>query len=192
MGVNILLMFLQMIETPDDQSKFEKIYTMYLKKMQYVAESILCDPNEAENIVHDTFVAIIDNLEKIDEKDCHKTWNYIVTILKNKCFNYIKKSNKIIYYEDYNVYEDKTESSCEEEILKKELVVYLAELIQSMRYPYKEVLYLRYYNDMNLKEISELLQINYDNTRQIYTRAKKQLRAKLEGGGYRYDNRPDD
>lgn len=184
-----MMIYLQLIETPEDQSKFEKIYNLYLLRMQYIAESILNDSGEAENVVHDTFLTLIENLEKVDDKDCHKTWNYIVTILKNKCFNIIKKNKKIIYSEDYQIFESQTHSSSEELVIEKELTADLVNLIQNMKFPYKEVLYLRYYNEMSLKEISNLLQIDYSNTRQIFVRGKKKLKQQLEERGYHYDNR---
>lgn len=180
-------MYFQIIESPDDRTKFEKLYTTYLKKMQYVAESILKDSNEAENVVHDTFLAIIDNLGNINENDCHKTWNYIVTILKNKCFNVLQKNKKTVYSDDSLVFKDQEQSSNEEIVIKKELTEFLITLIRTMNYPYKEVIYLRYYNGMNLKEIAEVLQISYDNTRQIFVRAKKLLKQKCIEGGYEYD-----
>ena len=66
-----MFIYLMAIDDYNDRIKFVTIYENYLQKMQFVAESILNDSSEAENIVHDTFLVIIDNLNKIDEADCY-------------------------------------------------------------------------------------------------------------------------
>ena len=84
-----MLAYLMLIEDNNDRIKFEKLYLQYRLKMQYVAYEILQDEHEAENVVHDTFVTLIGVLDHVGGTDCCKAWNYIVTILKNKCFNYL-------------------------------------------------------------------------------------------------------
>lgn len=63
--------------------------------MHYTASVILKDKLNAEDMVHDTFLTLTDYLDRIDEEDFTGTWNYIATILKNKCYNFIKRSKKI-------------------------------------------------------------------------------------------------
>ena len=51
-----------------------------------------------------------------------------------------------------------------------------------MKYPYKEVLYLRYYNELSYDEIATVLNTTADNVRHISYRARKKLEDKLEKG----------
>ena len=127
-----MFIYLMAIDDYNDRIKFVTIYENYLQKMQFVAESILNDSSEAENIVHDTFLVIIDNLNKIDEADCHKTWNYIVTILKNRCFNVLKRNKKIVYLDDYTIFNEKIGKTNEEAMIEKESVSCMVELIRNM------------------------------------------------------------
>ena len=60
-----------------------------------------------------------------------------------------------------------------------------------MKSPYKEVLYLKYYNEMNLREIAEDLQMNYDNVRQILVRGRKKLKEKMKESRYFYEDESD-
>lgn len=186
-----MFIYLMAIDDYNDRIKFVTIYENYLQKMQFVAESILNDSSEAENIVHDTFLVIIDNLNKIDEADCHKTWNYIVTILKNRCFNVLKRNKKIVYLDDYTIFNEKIGKTNEEAMIEKESVSCMVELIRNMKSPYKEVLYLKYYNEMNLREIAEDLQMNYDNVRQILVKGRKKLKEKMKESGYFYEDESD-
>ena len=186
-----MFIYLMAIDDYNDRIKFVTIYENYLQKMQFVAESILNDSSEAENIVHDTFLVIIDNLNKIAEEDCHHKWNYIVTILKNRCFNVLKRNKKIVYLDDYTIFNEKIGKTNEEAMIEKESVSCMVELIRNMKSPYKEVLYLKYYNEMNLREIAEDLQMNYDNVRQILVRGRKKLKEKMKESGYFYEDESD-
>lgn len=181
-----MFFYLLAIDDYDDRIKFVKLYEIYAQKMQYVAESMLHDKFEAENIVHDTFITIIENLNRIDDNDCHRTWNYIVTILKNKCINVIHKNKKIVYSDNYDIFEN-TGKSNEDIIIEKESEACLVKLIQELKYPYKEVLYLKYYNDMDIREIAGIINVSYDNVRQILSRGKKKLMKKMKERGFSYE-----
>ena len=62
-----MLVYLQMIETPEEQTKFEKVYLEYSGLMYSVAEEILCNELDAEDAVHQAFVTVAENIKKIDE-----------------------------------------------------------------------------------------------------------------------------
>lgn len=76
------------------------------------------------------------------------------------------------------------EEEIEGRIINKERDRQLNSLIHKMRYPYKEVLYLRYYNECKPGEIADLLQLKPEYVRQIAKRAKEQLKKKMKEMGY--------
>ena len=141
----------------EDGETLELLYRTYKNKMFYIALKLLEDSSEAENIVHDTFLILSEHLERIGDIKDKKTWNYIVTILKNHL---------------------------EEEIIIREKQELLIKLIMNLKYPYKEVLYLQYYNELGSKEIGEILSIKPDNVRKIASRARKILKEKMIEMGY--------
>lgn len=83
----MLQVYLNLLDTQEDKEKFEQLYALYSKKMYKVAYQILRNRHDAEDAVHDSVIAIIDNLEKIKKINCHETWSYIVTIVKSRAFN---------------------------------------------------------------------------------------------------------
>ena len=129
----VMLCYLMLLDSEDERQKFKEIYITYRMRLQYVAFSILKDSNEAESMVHDTFLALIENLDKIDEIECNRTWNYIVTILKNKCFNYLKKQKRYDVVEDekLGVFVEDTEDVASE-ILQNEKINVLSKCIQQL------------------------------------------------------------
>ena len=82
--VNAILIYLQMLETDADKSKFERIYVQYRGLMLRVANSILHNEQDAEDTIHQAFLAILNNLDKISAVDCPETQSYIVIITEHK------------------------------------------------------------------------------------------------------------
>lgn len=178
-----MFIFLQMLETAEEKLKFEELYMRYRGSMYAVAWKILKNEQDAEDVVQEAFRAIIEHFEKINDISCHKTWNYIVTIVKNKSFTLYKQKEK----RNLSVYEDwkETEDGCktEEDAVQKETADILAEIMRTLPYPYKEVLYLQYYNGESGETIAALLNKTPENVRKISQRARQMLKRELEKRG---------
>ena len=81
----------------EDGETLELLYRTYKNKMFYIALKLLEDSSEAENIVHDTFLILSEHLGQIGNIKDKKIWNYIVTILKNRCFDWMRKQKYYKY-----------------------------------------------------------------------------------------------
>lgn len=57
-----MLIYVQMIETPQDKSKFEAIYEEYYGLMYHTAYKYLKHEQDAEDAVHHAFVKIAENI----------------------------------------------------------------------------------------------------------------------------------
>lgn len=71
--------------------------------------------------------------------------------------------------------------------IKKDIMQFLAYLVENLKYPYKEVICLQYYNKMNSKEIGKILEMTPENVRKIASRARNQLKNTLLEKGYQYE-----
>ena len=60
-----MLLYLQMLETPEEKSQFEQIYLEYRGLMYHVAYEILHNDQDAEDAVHQAFVKIVENIKKL-------------------------------------------------------------------------------------------------------------------------------
>lgn len=174
-----MLVYLETLETPEEKLKFEELYFLYKDKMYAIAFKILHNENDAEDIVHESFKAIIEHFEKINDISCHKTWNYIVTIVKNKSFTLYQKKK----HQETSSYEDWTEVEMnftpEKVTEERELAEILAELIRNLPFPYKEVLYLQYYNSLSGEEIAKFIDKTPAHVRKISQRAKAMVKEEL-------------
>ncbi|MGB9680546.1 MAG: RNA polymerase sigma factor [Thermoanaerobacteraceae bacterium] len=69
----MLPIYLAMLDGEEDKNKFELLYVTYRKLMFYVANRILNDERLAEDAVHQTFLKILENFDKVGEISCHKS-----------------------------------------------------------------------------------------------------------------------
>ena len=60
----MLAIFLQIVDTPEEQTKFEKLYHRYKNLLFYVAYNALEDYEDAEDAVNETFFRVAKNFSK--------------------------------------------------------------------------------------------------------------------------------
>ena len=133
-----MIIYLQMIESDEDKSKFEQLYIMYKGLMFHVAMKILKNEFDAEDAVHQAFLSLIENLKKISDVKCPKTRAYIVIITERKAIDIIRSRSKLVDMEFW-------ESTYGIEIpLPGDHG--LADAMARLPAAYRDILLLRYYN----------------------------------------------
>lgn len=162
-----MFIYMMMIDSPDDQSKFEKIYLEYKGLMYYVAYKILNNGHDAEDAVHNAFIKVAENIQKIDVPVCQKTQNYVVTIVENKAID-IYRANK--RKETVEYIDEIIGITVENEGLHG-----LARCMSKLPPRYRQVILLKYYHGYSCREIAKQLDITESNAIKLDQRAKKKL-----------------
>ena len=181
-----MFLYMAMIESEEERSKFEMIYEQYRCIMFSVAQKILHNDRDAEDAVQEAFLKIIKNLEKINVSECHKTKLYIVITVRRTAIDIYrkKKSQEKIVPLDELVLDEKYEDSvAQEEIENVKDKVDMANLINLLPDRYRDVILLKYYNEFSDKEIAHTLGTTEANVRKLLERAKKRLAREYEKGG---------
>lgn len=209
-----MLPFFEVLDTQEEKNKLLLLYQCFAQQLYHVAFKMLDDERKAEDVVHETYMTMTTHLNCIDEnvykiiqeyieqknktknlaqyvkenktKECGKAWNFIVTILKNKIYNlYIKDKREHFPGEEWfeQVMDERT-NSIENSYETKEIYEALKKALRNLDSPYKDVLYLKYYNGMSTEEISSILQKKPENIRQIAVRGREKLKEQLRKGGY--------
>lgn len=133
----------------------EQIYTEYRDKVFSYVRGKLNNYHEAEDLCEDIFVKIFQKIDKFDEsKSSLSTWIYNVT--KNSVIDYyrVHKDNlELLDNYDYVAEED--------ESLDEESLEFLAKGLNQLSEQLRDIIVLHYYNDLNLKEVAEKLNISY-------------------------------
>ena len=92
----MLQICLQMLETDEERSEFEKLYYAYRNLMFYIANNILHDQHLAEDAVSETFIKLAERFDKILELgdiNGKRTKAYVAASVKNTALNILKKKN---------------------------------------------------------------------------------------------------
>ena len=170
-----MFVYLAMIDSPDDQAKFEKIYHKYRYLMLHVAKQILQNHHDAEDAVHQAFISIIENIDKISEIDSPKTRSFIVIISKRKAIDLLRQNTR------------RQTLELDEDIAGIEMPFDLdnpiAAAIAKLPAQYRDVLLLRFDNGFTTKEIASMLNVSDSGVRKLIARAKRSLQEMLEKEG---------
>ena len=170
-----MIVYMQIIESDEDKSKFEQLYLKYRNLMFYVARKILNNQQDAEDAVHQAFVSIIENLEKISDIDCPKTRSYIVIIVERKAIDLMRKNEKVVSMESI----DETAGI---EISLSD-VGSISNAFANLPARYREVLLLHYDNGYSTKEIAQMFQMKRPAVQKLLWRAKIALQEILDKEG---------
>ena len=172
-----MLIYLSLLDSEEDISKFELIYNTYKKQMYYTANNILKDSHLAEDAVHNAFLRIINNLEKIEDINSHKTKGLIVIIVKNVSIDIYRKNKK---ERDNTIFiDDLDDINGYDEINKNDLGD-LESAISKLPENYKQVFLLKFSHELTDNEISEILDIKPDNVRKRISKGREKLKNILK------------
>lgn len=168
-----MIIYLQMIESDEDKSKFEQLYVMYKGLMFHVAMKILKNEFDTEDAVHQAFLSLIENLKKISDVKCPKNRAYIVIITERKAIDIIRSRSKMVDVEFWeSTYGIEIPPSGDHG---------LADAMARLPATYRGILLLHYYNGYSVREISSMLHIKKDTVQKQLWRAKAALQKHLKG-----------
>lgn len=173
----MLLFYVSLIESDDNKTKFEIIYEEYRNLMFYVANQILGDTKDSEDIVHDAFLKLITIIDRIHDPKCPQTRNLVVTIVERTAIDlYRKRKRRQMVPLDEETINVPTSLDPESVIERSSIARAMAMLPTR----YRELLLLKYDSGLSEKEISEVLSMTEANVHKTMQRAKKRLSAALE------------
>lgn len=171
-----MLVYLQIIETDEDKSKFEEIYQKYRNLMYYIAYKRMQHEQDAEDVVHHVFTKIAENI-KVIEPASPKTKQLVVTMVDNRATDVfrVRSRHATVMYDDELKNNFVAEIECED---------LLTECILKLPEQQRIVIWMKYKQGYSLREIAKLLGISLVWAQKIDQRAKKKLEELyLEGGG---------
>lgn len=172
-----MLIYLAMIDSDADKSKFEIIYNSYKNLMLYQANKILGDTNDTEDVVHESFLKIIKIIDEIEVAKCPKTRNLVVTIVERTAIDLYRRRQKVPIVAMDEEYINVPEPKDIEELHGE---VDLAAAMAMLPTRYREVLLLRYDSGFTEAEVAVILSMSQENVHKTVQRAKKKLGEILE------------
>lgn len=174
-------MFRRSKDLETNADKITELYNKYSKLMKYEAYKILGDHALAEDAVHQAFIKIMSNLDKVNHGDESKTRNFLVIVCRNIAIDilnkrtYLNEKSETINFEntDDDTIVDSSEPS--RVLIDRENVRKLAKVIDKLPPIYKDVIMLEKLHHKAKEEIAEILGISYEAVRKRSLRARNML-----------------
>lgn len=159
----MLTLYLNTIDYTDDKEKFEKLYIKYRSKMYYVAMSVLHDRYDAEDALHNAFIAVAKNINKIADINSDETTAYLFRTAKNTALNvYSKKKRQAereILVDNYCDIDNISDGELIGEAEKTQFEEVVS-CIESLPEHYRTVLGLHFRQEYTAPQIAKTLGIN--------------------------------
>jgi RNA polymerase sigma factor (sigma-70 family) len=146
----------------DKKQDYYKLAYVYLKNKE-----------DALDAMEDMIVILYENIYKLKNNDSFYSWSK--TILVNCCKKILKENKKIVYidYTDDLSYEEDLDKNDDKMLLEK----YLSQLGEK----HQEVIKLRYFLDLEYKDISDILKIPLGTVKSRISNGINILRSKFGG-----------
>lgn len=178
----MLMIYMTLMDDEEDKSKFEEIYHEYSKLMRYRAYEILKDQHLAEDAVHQAFLKIINNLNKISSVKCNKTKHFLVVVVERVAIDIYNKNHKkdIISYDEL---EEKQQIGVNSDLLEQANLNDIEKIIYQLPDTYREIFILKYSNECSNREIAKLLNLKEGTICQRLARGKEVLAERLKEVG---------
>ena len=177
-------LYLSVLETDEDRCQFEDIYRQYKNRMYKFAISILHNNEDAEDVVHQSFLTIANNFDKIKSFSCHEMNSYIVIIIRNTAINRYHYNQHRVHTsidELDNVLYDETPSPMDL-VIEADQYNELLNKIRSLDPIYRDVILLKYLYDYDNGTIASLTGVAEATVRVRLMRARQLLDELLKGG----------
>ena len=88
----MLEFYLMSLNSDDDRRLFEYLYNEYKNKLYYIAYKMLGNEASAEDAVHDTYMKVINHIEKFYDISEEHIRNLIILILKNRVRDMLRQN----------------------------------------------------------------------------------------------------
>lgn len=152
------------------REKLETYVTENINKIYRLAFSYVKNEHDAEDVVNESVRRALDGIEQLRNDEFLGTWFFRIVI--NTSNTYLKSKSKLIYLdeivEDSLTVEDKYQDTD------------LYDAIMKLDSKYRIVIILKFYEDMTIERISEILDENISTVKTRLYKALKKLRLEID------------
>ena len=159
-------------------SDFEGYYENYKDRLYSFFYYRLSDSDLAEDLTSETFIKAFEKFDDYNPAYSFGTWLY--TIGRNKLTDHFRTAKEVssidVFEEEGGEIEDENLEDIEKTLNDAVTVERFKEIMDTLPALQKECILLRYLDDLEFAEISEITGASYDQVRQSVSRGMKKLR----------------
>jgi RNA polymerase sigma factor (sigma-70 family) len=161
--------------------ELEKIYNEAYRAVYWTAMSLLKNEADAEDIVQDTFVTLIESYDTLNDKD--KVIPWLKKIAANKCLNRLTRSKTDTvedeFFDDVEaIAEDFLPDSIVESEEARKIIMDI--INNKLSDDIRRTLILFYFDDLSTKEIAEALGVPEGTVRRRLNFARNKIKKEVE------------
>lgn len=149
-----------------DKQAFEEIIMKNIDYFYRIAYVILKNEDDASDAVSNAVLKAYTKINQLKKYEFFKTW--VTKILKNECYEIIRKNRKITYIEEYKQENLKYSEENETKIDVKKAIKMLNDELS-------KVVVLYYIQDESIQSISEILSIPQGTVKSRLSRARNEI-----------------
>jgi RNA polymerase sigma-70 factor (ECF subfamily) len=175
-----------------DPAAVEGLVLRYQDRVYNAVLRICANPDDAAELTQETFVKVLENLEKFEGRASFYTWVFRIAV--NLALNYRRRRGRVHFRSLYDGGDDREPGRTAlrrfwnddripdpaEKVQEKELCELAAEALGRLDEAHKAVIVLRDMENMSYSRIAEVLQIELGTVKSRLARARMSLREILE------------
>jgi len=157
-----------------DKDAFEVLFERYERPLRYFINRLLDNSELTEDIFQDTWLTVIRRIRSLKELDAFPAWLY--RIARNKVYQQLRTKRKVSGL-DENI---AAENYAEDDVFSPEDAAKVHKCLKELPPEYREVLMLRFLEQMPYQQISQVLNCKLGTVRSRIYYAKIALRREME------------
>lgn len=165
----------------DKEALIDQLMDEYGQSLLHLIYSYVGNKQIAEDLTQEVFVKCYQKLEQYQKKASIKSWLWRIAI--NHCKDYLRSW----HYKHIVVSEEQAKNTLssgkqvEDQVIQRYEDEQLVKTVMSLPDTYREVIYLFYFEELSIKEISYMINVNQNTIKTRLKRAKEILKKCLEG-----------
>ncbi len=169
----------------NDSDAFAELYALTYNKVYNFARHYLRDAHLAQDAMQEVYISALKNLTKLSDPTLFIAWLNRITF--NVCYDMSQKTNHVNtsaapeileFVQDYDPL-----SNPEAHYQQKDEYARLHIAMDSLPFQEKQVLTMRYYNNMKLEDIADAMDISRSTVKRYIASGQEHLRNLLKDEG---------
>ena len=154
------------------EKQFDYVYNEYAKELFNIAFGYTRNRDDSIDIMQNAYVVLLESNKKFESNEHIKYFLIRVTI--NESLDLLKSANKKVIRNNNDFVMNFPETK------KEELPYDLSEIVNTLPEKYKTIIILHYYDDMKIKDISNVLKISEPAVKKRLERARNLIKEIIE------------
>jgi RNA polymerase sigma-70 factor (ECF subfamily) len=157
-----------------DKDALAELIGRYQAPLRYFINRLSVNSEMTEDIVQDTWLTVIRRIYSLKNLDAFSTWLY--RIARNKVYQQLRRKKMLSRHDDNITVPNNTE----DDVLSPEDAAKIHRCLKQLQAEHKEVLMLRFLEQMSYKQISEVINCGLGTVKSRIHYAKLALKKELE------------